>query len=251
MDLSLFLRESTALANGHFFGGLGLDAAHEAQVSVELVLGLSLILGLVGWCKGHVHQLLNRQGLDLDFRGVHYKVSNNPIALGKVLEQVSLFLVSFYLTCLKEQVLAAHVSFLPILHNQGLRVCLALVKGDVDLWYSLDQEPLDVLVVPLDPLASIVLVVDVKQAPALEVHQNVHGRDRMVLVILDEVTQLVLLIRKHLEHCVLVERGSTELDQNVDQVLGGVDLDHVRILVDLHESDHAVVRMGSEQMAEG
>ena len=127
MDLSLFLRETTALAHISFFGGLGLDAALEAQVSVELVLGLRLILGLVGWCKGHVHQLLNRQGLNLDFRGVHYKVSNYPITLDKVLEQVSVLLVGFYLTCLKEQVLAAHVGFLPILHDQGLSVCLALV----------------------------------------------------------------------------------------------------------------------------
>ena len=110
---------------------------------------------------------------------------------------------------------------------------------------------MDILVVPFDPLASKVLVVDVQQAPALEVHQDVHGRDRMVLVILDEVTKLVLLIRKHLERCVLVKRGSTELDQNVDQVLGGVELDHVGVLVDLHVSDHAVVRMSSEQMAEG
>ena len=82
---------------------------------------------MVDWCKGHVHQLLDLKGLDLDLRGVNYKVGHYPIALSKVLEQVSVLLVGFYLTCLKEQVLTANVGFLPILHNQGLRVCLALV----------------------------------------------------------------------------------------------------------------------------
>ena len=127
MNLTLFLWEATFLAHCHFFGGLGIDAALKAQVSIELVLRLSLILGLVGWCEGHVYQFLNRKGLDLDFRGVHNKVGNNPIALSKVLEQVSVLLVGFYFTCLEEEVLASHVGFLPILHNQGLRVCLALV----------------------------------------------------------------------------------------------------------------------------
>ena len=206
---------------------------------------------MVDWCEGHVHQLLDLKGLDLDLRGVHYKVGHYPIALSKVLEQVSLLLVGFDLACLEEHVLATHVSFLPILHDQSLRLCFALVKSDVDLGKSLDEKSLDVLVIPLDHLASKELAADVKQAPALEVHQDVHGCDRMVLVILDEVTKLVLLIRKHLEHCVLVERGFTPTDQKVDQVLGGLGLGHFWILVSLHESDHAVVRMGSEQMAEG
>ena len=134
MNLSVFFWETTLLAEDCSLRGLCLDAAHEAQVPVELVLRLSLILGMVDWCEGHVHQLLDLKGLDLDLRGVHYKVGHYPIALSKVLEQVSLFLVGFDLTCLKEHVLATHVGFMPILHDQSLGVGLALVKSDVDLW---------------------------------------------------------------------------------------------------------------------
>ena len=120
MDLPTFLWEATFFTQYYFFRGLSLDAAHEAEVPVKLVLRLSLILGMVDWCEGHVHQLLDLKGLDLDLRGVHYKVGHYPIALSKVLEQVSLFLVGFDLTCLEEHVLATHVGFLSILHDQGL-----------------------------------------------------------------------------------------------------------------------------------
>ena len=66
MNLSHFLWEPAFFAQNYFFRGLGLDAAHEAEVPVELVLRLSLILGMVDWCEGHVHQLLDLKGLDLD-----------------------------------------------------------------------------------------------------------------------------------------------------------------------------------------
>ena len=66
MNLPLFFREAALLAQNSSLGGLGLYAAQKAQVAVEAVLRLSLILGMVDWCERHVHQLLDLKGLDLD-----------------------------------------------------------------------------------------------------------------------------------------------------------------------------------------
>ena len=113
-------------------------------------------------------------------------------------ERVNLLLIILDFAGELVQVFTAQVSFLPIGLTQGLRRFSGLLQRVVDLGHSHVNKPLDVGFGPLEFLPFMVRVTKVNQFSSLKEHENVDCSGCMVHGLVEKVSQLSLLRRKHL-----------------------------------------------------